>query len=157
MATVQLRRYELVPGQMDDFLAWFPRIVAVRDKFGFKVLFAYAGRSLPEIAGYPLIADFGRTRLDKAFLRIYTVGAELGRSFALARGVPADRVEAWRTAFQRMLADKELRAEMERRRMRFDPLTGNEVEALVAGAMAFPPEMLPGIKGIFEQVLAGQK
>lgn len=44
MATVQLRRYELVPGMIDDFLAWFPRIVAVRKGFGFTVLFGLADR-----------------------------------------------------------------------------------------------------------------
>lgn len=44
MATVQLRRYELVPGEMDAFLAWFPNIIPVREKYGFKVLFAVADR-----------------------------------------------------------------------------------------------------------------
>ena len=122
-----------------------------------KVLYAYAGRTLPEIAGYPLIGNFGRTPVETAFLRIYTVGAELGRTFALAKGVPADRVAAWRTAFERMLADKELRAEMDKRRMRFDPLSGPDVQKIVARAIDYPPEMLPGIKAIFEQVTAGQK
>jgi hypothetical protein len=48
MATVQLRRYELVPGEMEAFLAWFPRIVPVREKYGFKVLFAFADRETNE-------------------------------------------------------------------------------------------------------------
>jgi len=45
---VQLRRYQLVPGMMDEFLAWFPGIVPVREKYGFKVLFAYADRESNE-------------------------------------------------------------------------------------------------------------
>lgn len=121
-----------------------------------KVLFAYAGRSLPETEGRPVMGDFGRTPVEKAFLRIYTVGAELGRSFALAKGVPADRVAAWRTAFGRMLADKELRTEMERRRMRFDPLTGTEVEQLVASATQHSPATLQGIRAIFDQLLGAK-
>jgi len=40
--TVQLRRYEIEPGRMADFLAWFPTIVPVREQFGFRVLFALA-------------------------------------------------------------------------------------------------------------------
>jgi hypothetical protein len=43
MAT-QLRRYEIVPGELDAFLAWFPNIIPVREQYGFKVLFAYADR-----------------------------------------------------------------------------------------------------------------
>ena len=121
-----------------------------------KVLFAYAGRSLPEIAGHPLIGSFGRNPTDNAFLAIYTVGAELGRSFALAKGVPADRVAAWRAAFDGMLADPTMKAEMAKRGMRFDPASGVEIQRLVAKAMDFPPEMLPGIKTIFEQVIAPQ-
>ena len=44
MATTQLRRYEITPGQMDSFLEWFPNIVPVREKYGFTVQFAYADR-----------------------------------------------------------------------------------------------------------------
>ena len=43
--TVQLRRYDLVPGVLDDFLAWFhAEIVPVRTAQGFTVEFAYADR-----------------------------------------------------------------------------------------------------------------
>ena len=44
MAKTQLRRYEILPGQMESFVEWFPRIVPVRAKFGFTVQFAYADR-----------------------------------------------------------------------------------------------------------------
>ena len=40
--TVQLRRYEIEPGRMADFLAWFPTLLPVREHFGFQVLFALA-------------------------------------------------------------------------------------------------------------------
>ena len=46
---VQLRRYEVVDGQMDDLIAWFPTIAAVREKFGFKVEFMYADREHNEL------------------------------------------------------------------------------------------------------------
>ena len=42
METVQLRHYVIEPGRMADFLAWFPTILPVREKFGFRVLFALA-------------------------------------------------------------------------------------------------------------------
>lgn len=48
MATVQLRRYEMVPGTMDAFLAWFPQVIPVRAQYGFTVLFAYADRERDE-------------------------------------------------------------------------------------------------------------
>lgn len=43
MAT-QLRRYEVVEGGLDRLVEWFPKIVSVREKYGFTVNFAYADR-----------------------------------------------------------------------------------------------------------------
>jgi hypothetical protein len=41
-ATIQLRRYELVPGEQEAFLHWWQeRIVPLRKAHGFDVLFAY--------------------------------------------------------------------------------------------------------------------
>ena len=44
METVQLRRYVMEPGRMDEFLTWFPRLLPVRQQYGFRVLFALADR-----------------------------------------------------------------------------------------------------------------
>ncbi|KQQ05666.1 MULTISPECIES: NIPSNAP family protein [unclassified Rathayibacter] len=47
--TIQLRRYELVDGVMDDFLAWYrARIIAAREAHGFRIEFAYADREVNE-------------------------------------------------------------------------------------------------------------
>lgn len=42
MSTVQLRRYDVEPGRMAAFLAWFPSLAPVRAQYGFRLLFAYA-------------------------------------------------------------------------------------------------------------------
>lgn len=42
--TTQLRRYEVADGQLDYLVEWFPRLVPVRERFGFTVNFAYADR-----------------------------------------------------------------------------------------------------------------
>jgi hypothetical protein len=44
VTTVQLRHYHVEPGRMGDFLAWFPAILPVRERFGFRVPFALADR-----------------------------------------------------------------------------------------------------------------
>jgi heme-degrading monooxygenase HmoA len=41
---VQLRHYPIKPGQMDRFLETFPKILAVRQTFGFRCIFAFADR-----------------------------------------------------------------------------------------------------------------
>lgn len=47
--TIQLRRYELVDGVIDDFLAWYEaKIVPAREAHGFTIEFAYADREVNE-------------------------------------------------------------------------------------------------------------
>jgi hypothetical protein len=74
--TVQLRRYEVVPGMMDDFLAWFPNIIPVRAKYGFQVLFAYADRERNEFVW--AVAHDGD--FDAAF-EVYNVSPERAAVF----------------------------------------------------------------------------
>lgn len=43
MTTVQLRRYDIAPGEMDLFVGWWREsIVGAREAYGFRVLFAFA-------------------------------------------------------------------------------------------------------------------
>jgi hypothetical protein len=46
---VQLRRYEVVEGEMDALLEWFPTIITVREQFGFQIEFMYADREHNEL------------------------------------------------------------------------------------------------------------
>lgn len=48
-STVQLRRYELKPELVDDFLVWFPtRLIPAREAHGFAVEFAFFDRDRME-------------------------------------------------------------------------------------------------------------
>lgn len=42
MSTVQLRRYQISPGEMKGFLEWWPSVRSAREQYGFEVLFAFA-------------------------------------------------------------------------------------------------------------------
>lgn len=48
MTTVQLRRYDIAPGEMELFAGWWHSIVEPREKFGFRVLFAFADEDTNE-------------------------------------------------------------------------------------------------------------
>ena len=41
MPETQLRRYEIKPGAMDDFLGAWRGVVPIRERYGFRVVFAY--------------------------------------------------------------------------------------------------------------------
>ena len=48
MRTVQLRRYEIKPGEMDDFVAAWRDVLPVRKQYGFAVAFAVIDREREE-------------------------------------------------------------------------------------------------------------
>jgi tripartite-type tricarboxylate transporter receptor subunit TctC len=108
----------------------------------------------PELAGIPSITEFGRDDTEKAFLQIYTIGAEIGRAFAFPPGVPEHRVTLWRTAFMRMLDDPDFRQSLAKGNIRVDPLAGVTLAASVAKVVGLPKETISRAGTFYERLLA---
>ena len=66
---------------------------------------ALARERIDGFPNVPTVGEFGKTEVDKAFLKIFTVGTEIGRSLAFPPGVPDDRVAAFRAAYEKMIVD----------------------------------------------------
>jgi hypothetical protein len=49
MDTTQLRRYEIEVGKMDIFLHYWHKLIEQRQKFGFRVVFAYVDNANSEL------------------------------------------------------------------------------------------------------------
>lgn len=82
--TIQLRRYALVEGTYDDFLAWFlPTMPAVRQGAGFEIEFAYGLRESNEFVW--AVSAEGDTHAFFERERIYMASDERAAAFA---GVP---------------------------------------------------------------------
>jgi tripartite-type tricarboxylate transporter receptor subunit TctC len=118
-------------------------------------LYTY-GKQPPELAGIPTMTDFGRTDAEKAFLQIYSIGTEIGRTLAFPPGVPAERVAMWRTAFDRMLGDPEFKAVV-KGNIRLDPLDGATLAARVGAVVALPKDRIAQARVFYEKLLAEVK
>ncbi|HEX2255139.1 MAG TPA: hypothetical protein VHG92_00310, partial [Afifellaceae bacterium] len=66
----------------------------------------------------------------------------IGRSLVAPPGVPEERVQALRDAFQAMLDDSEFQADAEARNAALDPATGEELQALVEETMQTPEPVI---------------
>ena len=49
VVTTQLRRYEIEDGQMETFLPYWRKLIEQRQKFGFRVVFAYVDETNNEV------------------------------------------------------------------------------------------------------------
>jgi len=89
-----------------------------------------------DLPNVPSIMDFARTSEDKAMLRLIFARQGLGRPFLAPPGIPAERLVALRKAFDATMKDADFLADADKGKMEINPLTGPQVEALVAQVYA---------------------
>ena len=70
------------------------------------------------------------------------------RPFVLPPGTPKERVQILRKAFQETLKDKAFLAEAEKAKLGVDPVTGEELERMVAGLSTLDPGLLAKLKEV---------
>jgi tripartite-type tricarboxylate transporter receptor subunit TctC len=85
-----------------------------------------------DLPNVPSILDFAKTPEDTAILRLIFARQGLGRPFVGPPGIPADRLAALRKAFDTAMKDPDFLADAEKGKMEVNPLTGAQVDALVA-------------------------
>ena len=95
----------------------------------------------PELAHIPVITDFANDR-QKQILRLVTSRQTMGRPFAAPPGVPADRALALRRAFDATLKDPAFLAEADKLKLDVNPVSGEEVDRLVAELYATPKDVV---------------
>jgi tripartite-type tricarboxylate transporter receptor subunit TctC len=103
----------------------------------------------PELPDVPLVADLAR---DDATRQIFTLafGAQkMGRPVATTPGVPPERLEALRRAFDATMKDHEFREDARRGGLEIDgPITGEEVEEAVREIYATPKSIVQKYEAI---------
>jgi len=106
------------------------------------VLLQIGMNKFPDLPNVPSAIDLVSKSEDKKTLQLILIRQEMGRPFALPPGVPADRVQMLRRAFDATLKDPAFLADAKRLQMEIDPLTGEEVEKLLRTAYAAPKDVV---------------
>jgi tripartite-type tricarboxylate transporter receptor subunit TctC len=85
-------------------------------------------RELPNV---PLVMDFAKTDEQRQVFRLIFARQVMGRPFLAPPGVPKDRAEALRAAFDNTMKDPEFLADAEKMQLEITPVSGEEIEKLV--------------------------
>jgi tripartite-type tricarboxylate transporter receptor subunit TctC len=93
---------------------------------------------LPELPNVPSALDLVGDPVKKQVLELILIRQEIGRPVAAPPGVPADRLEALRHAFDDTMKDPEFLAEAEKVQLEIEPLRAREIDTLLANAFATP-------------------
>jgi tripartite-type tricarboxylate transporter receptor subunit TctC len=93
---------------------------------------------LPELPNVPSALDLVSDPVKKQVLELILIRQEIGRPVAAPPGVPADRLEVLRRAFDDTMKDPEFLAEAEKLQLEIEPLRAREIDTLLADAFATP-------------------
>lgn len=88
--------------------------------------------------GVPRIWDYVKNEEDRNTLSVIFSQLAFGRPYVLPPDVPADRVAAFRKAFEDTMKDPAFLAEAQKIKLTIDPLPGAEVQKLVEQIYATP-------------------
>jgi hypothetical protein len=115
-----------------------------------KVIAQWALRKHPDLPDVPLVLDLAKTDADRQALLLGLARLDFGRPFFVPPGVPANRVEALRRAFDATMKDPAFLAEAEKLKLDIDPLSGAQVAELIAQVAATPPDVATRVREALE-------
>jgi tripartite-type tricarboxylate transporter receptor subunit TctC len=96
----------------------------------------------PDLKGIPHLYDYAKSDSDRKAMELIFGRQALGRPFAAPPSQPRDRTEALRAAFMATMKDPGFVKSANRRKLIIDPLSGAEVDKLIARFLSFPKEVV---------------
>jgi tripartite-type tricarboxylate transporter receptor subunit TctC len=104
----------------------------------------------PHLPGVPFIFDLAKTEEQKQALVFVYSGQGIGRPFVAPPDMPADRVQALRTAFDATMKDPEFIAEAQKQKLDVDPVPGDKLAMILNSIYATPKPIVERIGKILE-------
>jgi tripartite-type tricarboxylate transporter receptor subunit TctC len=92
----------------------------------------------PEFPDVPLATDLARNEDERQIMKVVSADVPLGRPFLLPPGVPKDRIDAMRKAFEAMVRDPAYLAAAAKANIEVAPLAGEKLQAIVEDLVATP-------------------
>ena len=133
--------WEAAKAQLSHFLA--DGEVKVIAQFGLQ-----RSAMLPDV---PLMIGLAKSPDDRQALAMLFSRTDIGRPLFLPPGVPADRVDVLRRAFDATMKDEAFLAEAKRIGLDIDPLTGEQVQKLVADLALSRPAVVARVRAALNE------
>jgi tripartite-type tricarboxylate transporter receptor subunit TctC len=105
-------------------------------------LYTHGAQRIKDLPDVPGLLELAIDDKSRRILDLMGGGPDIGRSLVAEPGIPGERAAALRKAFMETMEDPEFVADMHRRNLGVEPLSGGEVQKIVAGAVATPKELV---------------
>jgi tripartite-type tricarboxylate transporter receptor subunit TctC len=111
-----------------------------------RILYAQGAHRIKELPDDPGLLDFAVDEKSRQILGLLGGGPDIGRSIVAEPGIPAERAAALRRAFTATMEDAAFAADMRKRNLNIESLSGDEVQSIVATAVATPRALVEQAK-----------
>jgi len=113
-----------------------------------RVIAQYGLKRHAELADIPSMLEFAKSEADRRALLMLFARTEYGRPYFLPPEVPAARVAALRRAFDATMRDPAFLADAAKLQLDVDPMSGEQVQALVGELAHTPADVVARVRGI---------
>ncbi len=96
-----------------------------------KVILQHGLRRNPELGSVPLAQDLAKNENDRKLLELFAARQEIGFPVFGPPGIPADRADALRVAYDKTMKDASYIAEVNKMNVELAPISGAEMQVLV--------------------------
>jgi tripartite-type tricarboxylate transporter receptor subunit TctC len=126
--------------------AFRSRIMPWIEKGDAKVIMQLGMTRDPAFPNAPTAIEIMTSPADKQLMEIAFAEQIMGRPFLLPPGVPPDRVKALRAAFDATMKDPGFLDDAKAQNVEIDPVSGEQINALLDRVYAAPPEMAARVR-----------
>ena len=147
---IAMERGEVGGRGSNSWAAWKstrPQWVAEKKIFN---LVQVALRRNAELADVPTLMELAKNDDDRQVLAFISADTAISRPLTTNAGVPADRVEALRRAFDATMKDPAFLAEAAKTETDISPMTGEEVQKIAVSTINTPPAVLKRAHALIE-------
>src|SRR5882757_9431337 len=106
-----------------------------------RLLFTTERQPVPRLK-VPTVFEFAKTVEQRRILEFHASSLETGRPMLTPPGVPPDRVQALRRAFDATMKDPAFLEEAKQRKLEVDTRTGEEIEAVLRSVASLPEDVI---------------
>jgi tripartite-type tricarboxylate transporter receptor subunit TctC len=140
-------------GEIDGRCGWsWSSIISTRkqwlDNGSIRVVVQLALHKHPDLPNVPLIMDYAKTPEQREMLRLIFVRGALGCPFLAPPGIPGNRAEILRQAFDATMQDASFLAEAKRVNLEIAPIGGRELQTLIADIYRTPADVVAKTKAM---------
>ena len=107
----------------------------------------------PDLPNVPLLLELVSNDLDKKVMTFVSTETAISRAVVTTDGVPPERLEALRRAFDATMKDPQFLAEAEKAKMDIGAMTGEEAQKIADFIVNTPPEVIARAKVVLGDLL----